>query len=905
MTGDLANLRRWVWHELVDRPGILTREAIREAIAMFRPLSAGVTDDQAEDLALEIEERRGVLLTPARALALPFTPWLNSRTGEIDWHYWQRYQEFLIHQRQLAPEVVAEIDKDTDRIVGYLEDPAKIGHWDRRGMVMGHVQSGKTGNYIGVATKAADAGYRVVIIMAGVQNRLRDQTQQRVDEGFVGYDTGAGIGASGRISVGVGRSSSSPRQPTTFTTTIRDFHRNVAEQVGIPIKNLLEPVVFVIKKNPHTLRNLIEWLRTHNAHHLHSSTIVEPMLLIDDEADNASINIKHHIEQVSTINGLIRELLTLFDRSAYVGYTATPFANIFIDPSSADAMVEDDLFPRDFIVSLNAPSNYFGASAVFWPNGVEIVKEVDDHRDTLPMSHKQDHKVTALPPSLYDAIRTFLLAKAIRAARDHLGTHHSMLVNVSRFVAVQRQVRNAIHAFVTLVQASVRVHGSLPDDEAVQDPELAALRKTFHEHFANSCGLNWEGVREHLVEAVEGVEVVEINSRSPDSLKYADYADSGWAVIAVGGLSLSRGLTLEGLSVSYVLRRSMMYDTLFQMGRWFGYRDRYDDLCRVWMPEEARGWYEHIAESIEELRQELVRMESARATPREFGLKVRSHPDALVVTARNKMGSGQRQLVKISLANTFIETTVLYRDAAASQVNLAAVHRLAEWFHVHGTGVAHATPVSEGRLWCNVPVAVIDDFLLAYKNHPGSLKSQTEPVRSYIRGRDGELEQWDVLFAGISKERKGSLVYQLPGHRVICQRRKAPSSRNDATVVSFAAKRRVASRGIEAVGLSPAARDRAEKAYREHEETRDRIGEKSINYPDRIYREVRTRPLLVIHLLAIGDSSDNLSKDTPVVAWSISFPRTEGLEESVEYVVNNTWFRDYYGDDDSDDDDDQ
>ena len=282
MTGDLADLRRWVWHELVDSPGILTREAIREAIAMFRPLSAGVTDDQAEDLAIEIEERRGVLLTPARALARKFKPWLNSRTGEIDWHYWQRYQEFLIHQKQLAPEVVAEIDKDTNRIVGYLEDPAKIGRWDRRGMVMGHVQSGKTGNYIGVATKAADAGYRVVIIMAGVQNRLRDQTQQRVDEGFVGYDTGAGIGASGRVSVGVGRSGSSSRQPTTFTTTIRDFHRTVAEQVGIPIKNLLEPVVFVIKKNPHTLRNLIEWLRTHNAHHLHSSTIVEPMLLIDD-----------------------------------------------------------------------------------------------------------------------------------------------------------------------------------------------------------------------------------------------------------------------------------------------------------------------------------------------------------------------------------------------------------------------------------------------------------------------------------------------------------------------------------------------------------------------------------------------------------------------------------------------
>ena len=766
---------------------------------------------------------------------------------------------------------------------------------------MGHVQSGKTGNYIGVVTKAADAGYRVVIIMAGVHNKLRNQTQQRLDEGFVGYDTGAGIGPSGRIPVGVGKDDSS-RQPTTFTNTISDFKKSVAQQVRVPIKNLREPVVLVIKKNAHTLRNLIEWLRTHNAHHLHASTIEEPLLLIDDEADNASINIRHHMEEVSTINGLIRELLTLFDRSAYVGYTATPFANIFIDPSGADTMVDGDLFPRDFLVSLNAASNYFGAATVFGPDGSDVVREVDDHRDILPMSHKQDHSVTALPPSLYDAVRAFLLVKAIRLARGQVRVHNSMLVNVSRFVAVQRQVRNAIHAFLASMQGSVRVHGALPDEDSVQDLEMAALRQIFWREFADSCGVEWEDVRRQLLDAVKEVQVVEINGQSPDSLMYAEYAQSGWTVIAVGGFSLSRGLTLEGLSVSYVLRRSMMYDTLFQMGRWFGYRDDYSDLCRVWMPEEARGWYEHIAESIEELREELVRMESAGATPREFGLKVRSHPDALLVTARNKMGSGTKQRVKISLANSFIETTVLYRDAESVQANLATVERLAERVQHHGTGATEVPGVSEGKLMRNVPVAVVDDFLLAFKNHPGSLKSQTEPVRRYIRGRGGELERWDVLFAGLRKAVRGSLVYQLPGHRVVCQRRRAPLSRGDMKVVSFAAKRRVASRGIERVGLSQPERNEAEREYRKRDGTKGGGGGLSRNYPDRIYRAVRARPLLVIHLLAIGEADEDLSGQTPVAAWSISFPKTNGPEESVEYVVNSTWFRDHVGDDDSDDD---
>ena len=460
--------------------------------------------------------------------------------------------------------------------------------------------------------------------------------------------------------VGVGRFDSR-RQPNSFTTSQRDFNKAIADSISIPLQNLVQPVVFVIKKNSHTLRNLIEWLAAQNAQR-GTATVRDPMLLIDDEADNASINIRHEQDEISRINGQIRELLALFDRSCYVGYTATPFANIFIDPDSEDEMMGHDLFPRDFIVSLDPPDNYFGATRVFVDEPETIVRDVDDNADLLPLKHPIEHVVTELPETLETAVRVFILARAIRLARGQVATHNSMLVNVSRFLNVQAQIRNEIHALVDGIRGSARVNAALPPARALSDPRIAALREAFDEHYEDTCGRSWEEVQAFLHESASAVTVVEVNGRSPGSLDYLEHERNGLNVIAVGGLSLSRGLTLEGLVVSYFLRNSMMYDTLLQMGRWFGYRTGYEDLCRVWMPEEAQGWYTHIADSIEELRDELARMQSVNATPRDFGLKVRSHPDTLLVTARNKMGSGRPLRVLIGLANSFVETAILRRD---------------------------------------------------------------------------------------------------------------------------------------------------------------------------------------------------------------------------------------------------
>ena len=878
-----------------------TQEGIRECIGLLRRSFPSVTDEAANELALWFEEVHGVTMRDGAALQdTGFEPWLEDARSGLDPYYWDRYHKLLV-SKDFSGHVLATLDDVTDRILGFLENPTRAGEWDRRGMVVGHVQSGKTANYTGLVCKAADAGYKVIVIIAGIHNNLRNQTQRRIDEGFVGFDSTRNLlrkTLPSQTVVGVGRFDFR-RRPAAFTTSQRDFNKMIADSVGVPLQNLVEPAVFVIKKNPSTLRNLIEWLTAHNAQR-GTLTIREPMLLIDDEADNASINIRHRQDEVSRINRQIRELLRLFDRSCYVGYTATPFANIFIDPDSDDEMLGHDLFPRDFIVSLDPPANYFGATRVFSDDAERIVRHVDDHADVLPLKHPKDHRVTELPKTLEAAVRVFVVARAIRLARGHVGRHNSMLVNVSRFVAVQGQIRNEIHTLVGRIRSSARVNGKRPPAQATRDPEIAALRQAFEEHYADSSGVSWAVVQSLLHESASAVNVVEVNSRASGALDYATHETSGLNVIAVGGFSLSRGLTLEGLVVSYFLRNSMMYDTLLQMGRWFGYRRGYEDLCRVWMPEEAEGWYTHIAESIEELRDELARMQSVNATPRDFGLRVRSHPDTLVVTARNKMGTGSSLRVLIGLANHFVETAILRRDRSSLEANRQAAITLAGQLRRGRFPPEQGEQISGGRLVRRVPVQFVDAFLLAFRNHEGSPITETGPVRKYIKQRQAdELAEWDILFAGVTsaKAQAMPLVDSSLGFRLICQRR-AEVRRSDHATLWISNKRRVSTRGIARVGVDDEDARKAEADYDASHAT----ATKQANYPDRIYGPVRKRALLVVHLLAIGAADEDLRGHEPVLAWSISFPATSREEEKVEYVVNTTWEREHYAEDDDEED---
>jgi len=312
---------------------------------------------------------------------------------------------------------------------------------------------------------------------------------------------------------------------------------------------------------------------------------------------------------------------------------------------------------------------------------------------------------------MVEALRAFLVARTIRDLRGQADKHASMLVNASRFTRMQGLIRNRLQEVLDTIRDSVRINASL-GERGLRDPEIAALRATWAAEFRDAWP-DWSEIQAQLLRSIGGAKVVEVNSRVND-LDYSAAGDRGLTVIAVGGFSLSRGLTLEGLTVSYFLRNSMMYDTLMQMGRWFGYRGGYEDLCRIWMPPQAIGWYAHIADATEELHEELRRMQRDRATPLQFGLAVRSHPASLLVTARNKLGSGEKH-VKIGLSNGYVETHKLLNTPEALDGNRSA----ARDFLTALRGDGHhpdSTRDTGGYLLRDVDVGRIDDFLLRFGN---------------------------------------------------------------------------------------------------------------------------------------------------------------------------------------------
>lgn len=867
----------------------VTREFIRGKVDTFSALfGENITSAEKDELVKYLESQFDVTMHIGAVIQEEFEPWLESARASIEPYFWDRYKR-LLQKKGFGLRVIPKLDQITDKILGLLENPLKQGAWERKGMVVGHVQSGKTANYTGLICKAADAGYRLIIVIAGTQNNLRSQTQARIDEGFVGRDSSRLLRTDPGINRYIGAGRYDHRNiPITLTNTSSDFNKRTAETSGLGLGDVNKPIILVIKKNYNTLENLIAWLKEHNAI---TDTGIEhhPMLMIDDEADNASINTSKDPDESTRINSLIRETLKLFHKHCYIGYTATPFANIFIDPDSEEEMLGGDLFPRDFIVSLDAPDNYVGPEKIFGENSdLDIIRYINDYEDLLPIRHKIDHVITDLPSSLYQALFAFILVVAVRLLRGQIKKHNSMLVNISRFTNIQSQVRNILHEYLQKLIQQIRFNYAKPVDDALENP----LMRKLYEHWKKEFGeeeFSWDEIQSVLLDAAAPVNIIEINSRSSDTLDYENYKKDGLNVIAVGGFSLSRGLTLEGLSVSYFLRNSIMYDTLMQMGRWFGYRPGYEDLCRVFMPSLAAGWYAHISEATEELKAELREMELADLTPKDFGLKVRSHPDSLIVTARNKMRTGEKVIRLIDLSKKLIETDKLFRSRTEIKQNRnLLLNFIGKLKKIKSPQFTEA----KNYLWKNVSSELVTEFLSGYRNHPASIRTSTIPVVEYINKRKGdELEKWDVAI--INKDGvENSDKEQLSGIAVGCQDRSAGMrSEQPSDCIIVGKKARVGSIRDEREGLSHSEIEKAEQLFKEEPNP------KAKEITGRYYRKVRPRPLLMIHLLNIFDEAKSGQKPDHkgIVAYGISFPESRVKDSPVQYVVNTTWWKTEYG----------
>ena len=747
-----------------------TEEAINSALARMAA-AFGASQDAVDEARRQLHARFAIRMDLGGTLTGEddHTPWLEGRRASIDPFYWTRYRELLIRSGW-SPLVAATLDRSTDELLNLLGDPSGTAPWKRRGLVVGDVQSGKTASYAALICKAADAGYRMVILLTGTLENVRRQTQERLDSSFIGLDSRDLLGSAQVLQkrhVGVGLIDGR-RDGVVFTSRDHDFRKNAASALNISLESVSEPVLVVTKKNKGVLGRLSSWLRAKNLGR--DGTIDQPLLLIDDEADSASINTRADPNETTAINKAIRELLGLFKRSSYVGFTATPFANIFIDPSSTHEMFGDDLFPRDFIHVLEAPTNYVGMQALFptadpdQPEDAEqaastdCIRSIDDTDDWLPAGHKKEAEPGPLPASLRLALNCFLLACAIRDLRAASNTpgrgggiHRSMLVNVSRFTAVQNRVADALHVKVEEIRRAVRLHGRLaPDKAARSSNEIKDLAETFAAEFG-FCEFSWADVLLAIHDAIAPVRIQPVNQGTgAASLDYG-IADKppGVRVIAVGGNSLSRGLTLEGLSTSYFLRNAKAYDTLLQMGRWFGYRDGYSDLCRLWLTQEADGWYRHVAEATAELKRDFARMKRRRATPTEFGLRVRTHPDTLIITARNKMATGVDIVGErdISLIGRMAESTRLYSDTKRNQENLAQVDRFLGGL-ISDHGQPDESPHRGAVLWHAVPAAAVADFLDNFGVHPLNFDFQADNIADFLRKAASEgntlLSSWTV-----------------------------------------------------------------------------------------------------------------------------------------------------------------
>lgn len=845
------------------------------------------SDEELNQAVAKIQTKHDTTMGLGQLFAAEtYTPWLVNKRGEISFYYWGRYKELL--KKKMSEDVVKKLDIITDEILDHLENPHKEGSWERRGLVVGHVQSGKTANYIGVINKAADAGYKVIIVLGGMLNSLRNQTQRRIDSDFFGFCT------KKKKELGVAQFDNS-RRPLSLTTSIEDFKKVVANRVHFDLNALNEPVVLVIKKNVSTLKNLREWLRDSNKRGLSNY----PLLLVDDEADNATINTNSTDKNPTEINKGIRELLKMFPRNSYLGYTATPFANIFINPDS-EHMMEDgtkykDLFPCDFILSLDPPTNYIGPDTLFGDEESDVLEEVSDFKDLLPSEHKKDFSPQGLPPSLKKAINCFMLVKTIRELDGQKNKHHSMMINVSRFTDVQEKLKVVVSSYLEKCLAEIKNYAGLPEDEALAESKvLSELKSIWEMEFKNfdqgwtKRSFSWEEVQHQLNNSTNTIVVLSINNDSTDRLDYDDYP-SGRSVIAIGGLGLSRGLTLEGLSVSYFLRNSIMYDTLLQMGRWFGYRDGYANLCRVFMPVKSISWYRYITAAIDELRKEFKDMKRLGLTPSQFGLKVRSHPTSLIITARNKMRDAEKIVCKIALEGRFPETSRLINDPKVFADNAKVLERAVE------NANKESRPQRDrlGWLWKNVSIDIIENLVSDFKNAPDCLLTTKTPLLehiSWLRNTKG-MNKCDILLRGRKGEECvcGGLSFTPTSRSLENQ------NLNDKRLTFI--KRHIISRGDEAAGLTQEQIEAIQKKYQ---------GE---NVPDREYRRFKYEngcpPLLILEFVRVFPSIQEVTSEGKrhrtrikgegivVPAYGISFPGNPSgrkrPENLVTYTVNRVY----------------
>jgi hypothetical protein len=674
---------------------------------------------------------------------------------------WARYRDVLVRKKMDEKLVIDVIDDTTTQILCQMPNPMQLDDFQSYGLVLGYVQSGKTANYSGLISKAVDAGYDTIIILAGLHNNLRLQTQHRLDRELTGVDH--------HHLPGVKVETPPPDGSWRSLTLDEDF--NIQGNARHTISDR-RPVYAVMKKNVVVMEKFLTWLQQ-------AGDDVFPgkrLLMIDDEADHATVNTGSQGDEEITDTGngqnfdeepgdldpsrtneCIRRILKLFPKRAYVGYTATPFANVLIDPFEESVELGPTLYPRNFIISLPKPTSYVGAEDMF-PEDIEPsalegqVRIIPDEQSDRIRSRKNPENLPSeyceVEETLRDAILDYILTGCCRMERGHVDFHHSMLIHIHHMKDVQTWLCEKVERLWAVMKNYLRY--SNQESDLLEDLE-SRWNGNFYLRNTDTSE-TWEEIKRHLTSFSKTVCVREINSSNPDGdLDYQNHPD-GLRVIAIGGNKLSRGLTLEGLTVSYFGRPTQMYDSLLQMGRWFGFRPGYKDLVRLHLTGELLEWFSWLAHVERQIRIDIERYDRLNKSPLELAVRIQTHPQ-MAVTSKLK----RRSAKEIRVGWDGQTTSTLYFDYENPQAlsqNLVTGSEFIEKI----TDGSTKRMVGTHHLWDGVGGSEVIQFMnsLHYPDHP---TFDRKSLSSYIKNRlkDGELDSWSVALISLADSRRSEV----------------------------------------------------------------------------------------------------------------------------------------------------
>jgi len=914
-----AQFKGWIKRQFFDKSGVLTFEDLEsKAVDLAKVLYPDLNAIEIGEVLQELTQENTVEMALGDSIVdkATFKPWIAKRRSETETPRWDAYKKLLI-SRDWEENVIRTLDTQTDDVVELLGDPTQVdGKWPRRGLLMGEVQSGKTATYLGILNKALDYGYRVIVVIGGHTEDLRQQTQTRFDTDLLGIDSETwedGINNAAIRYVGVGQISG--LRAHLMTTVRHDFSKSKRGS-SITWVNGGLPTVFITKKNPSLLNNI----RTYIKSQAPGGKLDIPLIVVDDESDWGSPNTRDKAEPAS-VNRAIRALLDVSTRSSYLAITATPFANIFIDDQATFEFVEkqqrgeqvadgpgtvlQDLFPSDYIRVMFPPSTYFGIGTYFPEGGhAAINTEVEDCLATIPIKHKNHHPVISLPESMETAMLEFLLGTAVRRIRDQKIKAASMLINVSRFKSVERQVSELAEKF--LGQTVAVILGEFARKTSIRSSTAKTIQEVWNTRFANVNNIDWDQVAKKLIEIapefrinlVNGDTAKERAKRRKQMTVTERKEDDLIPKIVVGGNILSRGLTLEGLQVSYFVREPRTMDTLMQMGRWFGYRPHFNDLVRVWMPETTREDFTHSAEVTEELRETLLEMKARGLTPRDFGLRVRVHPDSVDIVAANKgRDTSVIEIGPVVWENRLVESYDLTGDKDTDHANQVAVETL-----ITKLGVTKSVKTSgDFDSWHNVSLDIVLHFFRTFQGDGhsqwfGRVANGTLPISDAFEAMPGS-NHWSIVLVNSGK---GKPHHFGPYEVLMSIRNKMGQSKSDGHIRLD--RRRVSSAGDLIRSLIKSERDVMEA------EPRYTTDGKPMSSQAKTLSWI-THPILMIYVVTAEkpekpddlDSLKEVEKDLTRIAVAIAFPKmtqeeiVEATRDSKTYQVNQVYWRAYNG----------